>query len=95
MTANNSKSYLAYLNKLIDQYNNTYHHYINKKNLLMLTILLWLKKLRRILKLLSLKFIEPELLSTRIFLVKVTMKIVWEKCLLLILVWKLILGHMK
>ena len=31
MTANNSKSYLAYLNKLIDQYNNTYHHYINKK----------------------------------------------------------------
>ena len=40
MTANNSKSYLAYLNKLIDQYNNTYHHYINKKNLLMLAILL-------------------------------------------------------
>ena len=95
MTANNSKSYLVYLNKLIDQYNNTYHHYINKKNLLMLTILLWLKKLRRILKLLSLKFIEPELLSIRIFLVKVTLKIVWEKCLLLILVWKLILGHIK
>ena len=31
MTAKNSKSYLAYLNKLVDQYNNTYHHYINKK----------------------------------------------------------------
>ena len=31
MTANNSKSYLAYLNKLKDQYNNTYHHHINKK----------------------------------------------------------------
>ena len=25
MTANDSKSYLSYLNKLVDQYNNTYH----------------------------------------------------------------------
>ena len=25
------KSYLSYLNKLVDQYNNTYHHSINKK----------------------------------------------------------------
>ena len=31
MTANYSKSYLHYLNKLVDQYNNTYHHSINKK----------------------------------------------------------------
>ena len=31
MTANNSKSYLSYLNKLADQYNDTYHHSINKK----------------------------------------------------------------
>ena len=31
MTANDSKSYLPYLNKLVDQYNNTYHHSINKK----------------------------------------------------------------
>ena len=31
MTANASKSYRSYLNKLIDQYNNTYHDYINKK----------------------------------------------------------------
>ena len=38
MTANDSKSYLPYLNKLVDQYNNTYHHSINKK-LLMLIIL--------------------------------------------------------
>ena len=30
MTAN-SKSCLLYLNKLVDQYNNTYHHHINKK----------------------------------------------------------------
>ena len=31
MAANDSKSYLSYLNKLIDEYNNTYHHSINKK----------------------------------------------------------------
>ena len=30
MTANNKKSYLSSLNKLVDQYNNTYHHSINK-----------------------------------------------------------------
>ena len=29
MTANDSKSYLPYLNKLVDQYNNTHHHSIN------------------------------------------------------------------
>ena len=31
MTSNDSKSYLPNLNKLVDQYNNTYHHSINKK----------------------------------------------------------------
>ena len=31
MTANDSKSYLPYLNKLVDQYNNTFHHSINTK----------------------------------------------------------------
>ena len=31
MTGNYSKPYLPYLNKLVDQYNNTYHHSINKK----------------------------------------------------------------
>ena len=31
MAANNSKTQLPYLNKLVEQYNNTYHHYINKK----------------------------------------------------------------
>ena len=31
MSANDSKSYLRYLNKLVDQYNNTNHHYINRK----------------------------------------------------------------
>ena len=31
VTANDSKSYLSYLNKLVDQYNNTYHHSIGEK----------------------------------------------------------------
>ena len=31
MTSNESKSYLSYSNKLVDQYNNTFHHSINKK----------------------------------------------------------------
>ena len=30
MTANDSKSYLSYFNKLVDQYNNTYHLSINR-----------------------------------------------------------------
>ena len=31
ITVNDRKSYLPYWNKLVDQYNNTYHNYINKK----------------------------------------------------------------
>ena len=31
MTANDSKPCLSYWHKLVDQYNNTYHHSINKK----------------------------------------------------------------
>ena len=31
MTADDSKSYISYLDKLVDQYNNTYHHSIGKK----------------------------------------------------------------
>ena len=32
MTADDGNSYLPYLNKLVDQYNNSYHHSINKKS---------------------------------------------------------------
>ena len=31
MTPNDSKSYLGYLNKLVDEYNNGYHCSIGKK----------------------------------------------------------------
>ena len=33
MTTNNSKSYLPYLNKIVDQYNNTCNHSINIKSI--------------------------------------------------------------
>ena len=33
MTANDNKCYLLYLNKLVDQYNNTYHYSINRKTI--------------------------------------------------------------
>ena len=33
MTVNGSISYLPYMNKLVHQYNNSYHHFINKKSI--------------------------------------------------------------
>ena len=33
MTANDRKSYLSYLNKLVDQYNNNYHYSVNEKSI--------------------------------------------------------------
>ena len=76
---------VSYLNKLVDQYNNTYTHSIGKKPINADHSVLT-KKLIRILKPLNLKgMIESELLSIRILLVKVILKIGKEKCLLLIL----------
>ena len=86
MTANDNKSHLPYLNKLVDHYNNTLIIILLIKYLLMLLILLLLEKLRRILKLRSLKLvIKLELLSIRIFLVKAILTIGQEKYLLSIL----------
>ena len=95
MIANENKSYHTYLNRLVDQYISTYHHSITKK-LLMLIILLRHKKWKWFLKLLNLQWmIESELLSIRIFLVKVTLKVGHEKYLFLILFGKLILWLIK
>ena len=75
MTANDSKFYLSYLNKLVDQYNNTYHHSNNKKPINADYSALT-EKLKQILKLLNLKLmIESESQSICLFLVKVTLKI--------------------
>ena len=84
MTANDNKSYLDYLIKSVDEYSNTYHCSIDK-NLLMLIILLWLKKLSRVIKLLNLKLvIGAELLIAVIFLAKRIVKIGDKKYLWLI-----------
>ena len=62
MTANNSKSYLPYLNKLVDQHNNTYDQSINGKPV---NADLNLKLI-----------IKSELVSIRIYLVKLHWKLV-------------------
>ena len=81
MTAKNTKSYLSYLNKLVDQYNNTYHLSINKEPINADDSAL-AGKFETNATALSLKLkIELELLIIRIFLVKVTMAIVQEKYL--------------
>ena len=54
VTANDSIFYLSYLNKSLDQYNNTYHHSINKKPNIVDYYALT-EKMRRILKLINLK----------------------------------------
>ena len=62
----------------------------------MLIVLFWLKKLRGILSVQSLKWvIELKLLSIKIFSLKVILKIGQEKYSLLILFWKLILGFIE
>ena len=69
MATNDSKSYLSYLNKLVDQYNNTYHHSIDKKRI-NADFSVLTEKIETNLKALSLKLmIESELLSVRIFLI--------------------------
>ena len=93
MTTDDSKSYLSYLNKLVDEYYNTYHHSVNKKPINAGYSAL---RLRQILKLLSLNLmIESELLSIRKFLVKFTLKTGQEKYFLWILFWNLTLGLIK
>ena len=79
MTANDSKSCLTCLNKLVDECNNTYHHSINK-NYINADSSTLTEKPMLTLKLLSLKLMmELELSSIRIFLVKATLKIRREK----------------
>ena len=62
MTTNDDKSYRSFLNKLAFEYNNTYHHSINKNPINVVYSSLTEK--RPILQLLSLSvMIESELLS--------------------------------
>ena len=96
ITAHDSKSYLLYLNKLLNQYNNTYHHSINKKPINADYSALTEKKLLKLTNFLNFKLmIDSESKSIRIFIVKVAMKIGQEKYLLSIVLWKLILRYIK
>ena len=90
MTANDNRSYLSYLNKLLDQKNDTYHS-INKKPITAENSALT-KKLRWILKLLNLKLIRITK-HKNIFSKAYTEK--WSREIFIILFWKLILGHIK
>ena len=56
MIANDRKYYPTYLNKLVDEYNNTYHSSIGKK-LLMLSILFRLNGVNQVIKLLNIKLV--------------------------------------
>ena len=90
MAVNDRKSYLSYLNKLVDQYNNTYHYFIGEKliNANYSTLTEKVETNPKAPKLMT----ELKLVSRRIFLVKVTLKIGHE---LMILFRKLILRHIK
>ena len=91
ITANDSKSYLSYLNRLVDQYNNTYQCYINNKTSNGKYSALP-EKIETNPKAPKFKvMIELELLSIKIFLVKVILKSGQEKYLS-VLFWKLISG---
>ena len=78
MTANGSKSYLPYLNKLVDQYNNTYY-YSNSKNPINSDYSALTEKIQ----------INPKVpkfkVHDRVRINKVTLKIELENCLLSIL----------
>ena len=78
MTANGSKSYLPYLNKLVDQYNNTYY-YSNSKNPINSDYSALTEKIQIKIKVPKFK------VHGRVRINKVTLKIELEKCLLLIL----------
>ena len=74
MTAIGRKYYFGFLNKLVDECNNTYNNSIGGTQF-MLIILLCLKKLNWVTNLLNLKLvIKSELLGIRMFLANVTPK---------------------
>ena len=95
MKTNDRKSYLSYLNKLVDKYNDTYDHSISKKpfdaDYSALT-----EKIETNHKAPKFKVNDRvRITKYKNIFVKVTLNIGQEKYLLLILSWKLILGHIK
>ena len=81
---------------IVHEYNNNYHRLIGKKPIDADYPALSKEVELQVTKQLSLKLvIESELLSTKIFLAKVALKIGQNKYLWLILCWKLIVGLVK
>ena len=95
--------FLIWISSLVYQYNNTYHYSINRKPINDIKNFDWkietnnnASEFRVNDRVIILELIiEWELLSLRIFSVKVTLKIGQRKYLLLILFWKLIFGLIK
>ena len=79
MATDDSKSYLSYLNKFVNQYNNTYHHSINKKSINADYSALT-------------ENIETNPKAPKF---KVTERVRITKYFFLILSWKLTLGHIR
>ena len=90
MTVNDSKSCLGYLNKLVDQYNHTYHHSFNEKPINPDYSVLTEKNNSN--PKASNFNVNDRFRITKIFLVTITLKIGQKKHLLLFLFQKLILG---
>ena len=95
--------FLIWISSLVYQYNNTYHYSINRKPINDIKNFDWkietnnnASEFRVNDRVIILELIiEWELLSLRIFSVKVTLKIGQRKYLLFILFWKLIFGLIK
>ena len=95
MTANNEKFYLHYSNKLVDEWNNTYYHSIDKKPINADCSALT-KEIEKNPKSSKFKFGDESILqSIKAFLVRATTKIGWKKYLWCFLCRKLILGGIK
>ena len=96
MAANDSKPYLSYLNKFVDQYNNTYHHSVNKKPINAADYFALTEKIEVNSKAPKFRVNDGvRITKYKNSLVKITLKIGQEKYLLLILFWKLILPLIK
>ena len=94
MTANGSRSCLPYLNKLVDQCNNTYHSIIKRPINAVYSALT--EKIETNHKTPKFKVNDRvRMIRYKNIFCKVTLKIGQEKYLLSILFWKIILGHIN
>ena len=94
MTANGSRSCLPYLNKLVDQCNNTYHSIIKRPINAVYSALT--EKIETNHKTPKFKVNDKARITKyKNIFSNITLKIGQENYLLLILFWKLILGHVN